>query len=88
MPTSHLTIDKLMISFYGQTKHNIKIYGKPIKEGFKIQCLSFKGYIQTFYFHLGQEDDEGIAPSRVVTQPMALITYSSSSDVSSSSISM
>ena len=45
IPTSHVAMDELMISFQGRTKHNIKIWGKPIKEGFKMWCLGFKGYI-------------------------------------------
>ena len=49
-----------MIPFQGRTKHLIKIKGKPIKEGFKMWCLGFKGYIWSFNFHLGQENDEGI----------------------------
>ena len=45
MPASYLAVDELMIPFQGRTVHNIKIRSKPIKEGFKIWCLGFKGYI-------------------------------------------
>ena len=44
-PASWLAVDELMIPFQGRTKHNIKIQGKPIKEGFKMWCLGFKGFI-------------------------------------------
>ena len=67
IPTSHVAVDELMISFQGRTKHNIKIRGKPIKEGFKMWCLGFGGYIWTFYFHSGQEDDEGMLPTHVAS---------------------
>lgn len=67
-PASWLAVDELMIPFQGRTKHSIKIRGKPIKEGFKMWCLGFKGYIWTFRFHSGHEDDEGILPSRTAPQ--------------------
>ena len=68
-PASWLAVDELMIPFQGRTKHSIKIKGKPIKEGFKMWCLGFKGYIWTFSFHSKHEDDEGMAPSRMAPQP-------------------
>ena len=40
-----LAVDELMVVFQGQTKHSIKIKDKSIKEGFKIWCLEFGGYI-------------------------------------------
>lgn len=61
-PASWLAVDELMIHFQGRTKHIIKIKEKPIKEGFKIWCLGFKGYIWNFSFHSGSEDDKGIPP--------------------------
>ena len=57
-----------MVAFQGRTKHSIKIKGKPIKEGFKMWCLGFGGYIWTFPFHSKHEDDEGMPPSRIVPQ--------------------
>ena len=68
-PANWLAVDELMIPFQGRTKHSIKIRGKPIKEGFKMWCLGFKGYIWTFSFHSGDEDDEGIPLSRMAVQP-------------------
>ena len=73
VPASWLVVDELMIPFQGRTKHNIKIRGKPIKEGFKMWCLSFKGYIWTFSFHSSFEEDEGMTPSRTATQPIPLV---------------
>ena len=73
VPASWLAVDELMIPFQGRTKHNIKIQGKPIKEGFKMWCLGFSGYIWTFSFHSGFENDEGILPSRTATQPIPLV---------------
>ena len=72
-PASWLAVDELMIPFQGRTKHSIKIRGKPIKEGFKMWCLGFKGYIWTFSFHSGHEEDEGISPTRTLT-PWNLLT--------------
>ena len=69
---SWLVVDELMIPFQGRTKHNIKIRGKPIKEGFKMWCLGFKGFIWGFSFHSANEDDEGIPPSRTVILPKPL----------------
>ena len=68
-PASWLAVDELMIPFQGRTKHSIKIKGKPIKEGFQIWCLGFKGYIWTFSFHSKHENDEGMPPSRLAPQP-------------------
>ena len=45
VPASWLVVNELMIPFQGRTKHNIKIRGKPIKEGFKMWCLGFVGFI-------------------------------------------
>ena len=69
---SWLAVDELMIPFQGRTKHSIKIKGKPIKEGFKMWCIGFKGYIWSFAFHSGQENDEGMLPSRMAPQPEPL----------------
>ena len=67
-PASWLAVDELMVPFQGRSKHSIKIRGKPIKEGFKMWCLGFKGYIWTFRFHSGYENDEGILATRTVPQ--------------------
>ena len=67
-PASWLAVDELMIPFQGRTKHSIKIKGKPIKEGFKMWCLGFKGYIWSFNFHSSHENDEGMTPSRTAAQ--------------------
>ena len=71
-PASWLAVDELMVPFQGRSKHSIKIKGKPIKEGFKMWCLGFKGYIWSFSFHLKHEDDEGMPPSRIASQPNPL----------------
>ena len=67
-PASWLAVDELMVAFQGWTKHSIKIKGKPVKEGFKMWCLGFGGYIWAFSFHSKHEDDEGMPPSRIVPQ--------------------
>ena len=72
VPASWLAVDELMIPFQGRTKHSIKIRGKPIKEGFKMWCLGFGGYIWSFAFHSGHENDEGIPPSRLAPQAAPL----------------
>ena len=41
-----------MVLFIGRSVHTIKIKNKPVKEGYKIWLLGFKGYMWDFIFHL------------------------------------
>src|SRR6185312_9450943 len=61
---SWLAVDELMIAYQGRTKHTIKIKNKPVKEGFKMWCLGFRGYIYTFRFHSGIESSEDMVKPR------------------------
>ena len=41
----------------------MKIKNKPIKEGSKMWCLGFKGYIWSFHFHTSKDSGEGMTLS-------------------------
>jgi len=75
-PASWLAVDELMIAYQGRSKHTIKIKNKPIKEGFKMWCLGFRGYIYTFRCHSGSESSEGIFKTRqfVQIEPLPSVT--------------
>ena len=48
IPGINLSIDEMMIRFFGRSKHTFKAPNKPIKEGYKIFALCEAGY--TYYF--------------------------------------
>jgi hypothetical protein len=47
-PSSHLSVDEIMIRCFGRTLHTYKMPNKPIKQGYKIFALAEHGYIWTF----------------------------------------
>ncbi len=55
---SHLSIDEMMVKYYG--KHPVKMYmkGKPIKFGYKIWCLcSSNGYLYDYIPYCGKDSN-------------------------------
>ena len=50
-PPSWLAVDEIMVPFTGRSVHTIKIKNKPVKEGYKMWLLGFKGYVWDFIFH-------------------------------------
>jgi hypothetical protein len=48
IPGLNLSIDEMMVRFFGRSKHTFKVPNKPIKEGYKIFALCEAGY--TYYF--------------------------------------
>jgi hypothetical protein len=48
IPSINVSIDEMMIRFFGQSKHTFKTPNKPIKERYKIFALCKAGY--TYYF--------------------------------------
>jgi Transposase IS4 len=59
-PASWLVVNELIIAYQGRWKHTIKNKNKPVKEGFKMWCLDFKGYIYTFRFYSGIDSGESM----------------------------
>jgi Transposase IS4 len=45
LPSTNLTVDKIILKFEGRTTQKITIPGKPISIGFKIFALEDSGYI-------------------------------------------
>jgi len=51
IPGSNVSVDEMMIKFYGRLKHTLKMKNKPIKQGFKIWALCEGGYLYSFLFY-------------------------------------
>ncbi len=51
IPGKNVSIDEMMIKFYGRSKHTLKMVNKPIKQGFKMWALCDRGYLFYFMFH-------------------------------------
>jgi hypothetical protein len=49
-PDSKVSIDEIMIRFFGRTNHTIKMPNKPIKQGYKVFALAEHGYIWSFFW--------------------------------------
>ena len=47
-PSSNVSVDEMMVRFFGRSVHTIRIKNKPIPEGFKILSLCESGYTYTF----------------------------------------
>ncbi|EDN05463.1 predicted protein, partial [Histoplasma mississippiense (nom. inval.)] len=47
-PGSNLSIDEMMIRFFGRFKYTVKMPQKPIKQGYKVFGLGEQGYLWTF----------------------------------------
>ncbi|EDN09363.1 predicted protein [Histoplasma mississippiense (nom. inval.)] len=47
-PGSNLSIDEMMIRFFGRSKYTVKMPQKPIKQGYKVFGLGEQGYLWTF----------------------------------------
>lgn len=53
VPGTKVSVDEMMIKFFGRSKHTIKIKHKPIKQGYKVWALSYKGYTYSFLYYSG-----------------------------------
>lgn len=51
LPGSDISVDEMMIRFFGRSKHTQKMLNKPIKKGFKMWASCDRGYLYTFLFH-------------------------------------
>jgi len=51
IPGSNVSVDEMMIKFYGRLKYTLKMKNKPIKQGFKIWALCEGGYLYSFLFY-------------------------------------
>lgn len=47
-PGTNVSVDEMMVRFYGQSAHTVRMKNKPIPEGFKILSLCDAGYTYTF----------------------------------------
>lgn len=50
-PGSNVSIDEMMIRFFGRSLHTQKIPSKPIKQGYKMWALCEAGYLYTFMWN-------------------------------------
>ena len=48
VPGINVSIDEIIVRFFGQSKHTFKAPNKPIKEGYKIFALCEAGYTYNF----------------------------------------
>ena len=75
---SELSIDEMMVRYYG--KHSAKMFlrGKPIKFGYKIWCLtSSNGFLYNFSPYCGKtEKKEGPLGARVINELIDVIPES------------
>lgn len=53
VPGTKVSVDEMMIRFFGRSKHTVKIKNKPIKQGYKVWALSYKGYTYSFLYYSG-----------------------------------
>lgn len=53
VPGTKVSVDEMMIRFFGRSKHTIKMKNKPIKQGYKVWALSHKGYTYSFLYYSG-----------------------------------
>src|SRR5579859_7344918 len=50
IPSSNVSIDKMIARFSGRSAHTVRIKNKPTPEGYKILSLCDSGYTYTFIF--------------------------------------
>jgi Transposase IS4 len=50
-PSSHITIDEVMVAFKGRSRDTVKLKNKPIDTGYKLWCVGDHGYIWSWLFH-------------------------------------
>ena len=50
-PGSNVSIDEMMIGFFGRSMHTQKMTNKPIKQGYKMWALCDRGYLYTFMWN-------------------------------------
>ena len=83
-PASWLAVDEMMIKFTGRSRDTTKVLKKPIKEGFKMWCLGFKGYIYSFRYYSGKDSGEGISKPAWYDQhvPLKAVQLASTQQVS------
>lgn len=53
IPGTKVSVDEMMIRFFGRSKHTIKIKNMPIKQGYKVWALSHKGYTYSYLYYSG-----------------------------------
>lgn len=73
---SKLSIDEMMVRYYGRHPTKMYMHGKPIKFGYKIWCLcSSNGYLYSFEPYGGKSNNENEGPlgSRVVKNLIKVI---------------
>ena len=63
---SHLSIDEIMIRYYGMHSAKMFMKGKPIKFGYKFWCLwGEDGYLYNFAPYLGKENEPNNKPLEI-----------------------
>ena len=50
-PGSNVSIDEMMVRFFGRSKHTQKMPNKPIKQGYKMWALCEAGYLYSFMWN-------------------------------------
>ena len=50
-PASNVSIDEMMVRFFGRSLHTVKMPNKPIKQGYKMWALCDSGYLFTFMWN-------------------------------------
>jgi len=50
LPATEIAVDEMMVKFMGKSSHTIKIKNKPIKQGYKIFALCWRGYTINFTY--------------------------------------
>jgi len=51
LPSSHITVDEMMIRFGGRSRHTTRMPNKPITEGYKVFAICDHGYTLNWRFH-------------------------------------
>jgi len=72
-----VAVDEMMVKFMGKSAYTIKIKNKPIKQGYKIFALCWRGYTINFTYSSRVKGIAGVAKIlRKPGEPKALaLTY-------------
>lgn len=68
--SAHLSLDEMMVKYYGMHPAKMYMRGKPIKFGYKIWCLcSSNGYLYNFSPYVGKSEvEQGPLGQRVISK--------------------
>lgn len=75
IPATNVSVDEMMVRFFGRSKHTVRMPKKPIKEGFKIFASCERGYTYNWLFCSRKTGIAELPPHATLAPTQAAVRY-------------